>query len=125
MNMQVFGFLRGGQARRFFVIVLAAACCFITGTWRGQNIKGNVRYGGAPFDKEKTVGTTSQYICGKANDSDDLLPSPNNGIRNAVVLLQNIPTGAKREWNLPAAKMEQKQCSFTPRVVIVPVGGTV
>jgi plastocyanin len=56
---------------------------------------------------------------------DDLLVSVNNGIKNAVVSLQNIGPETKRDWNLPPAKMDQKQCSFTPHVVIVPVGGTV
>jgi plastocyanin len=69
--------------------------------------------------------TIDQYICGKEKEPEDLLLSSSNGIRNAVVSLQNIPTGAKREWNFPAAKMDQKQCSFIPRVIIVPVGGTV
>ncbi len=68
--------------------------------------------------------TIDQYICGKEKEPEDLLLSSNNGIRNAVVSLQNVPPGAKRDWNFPPAKMDQKQCSFTPRVVIVPVGGT-
>jgi plastocyanin len=69
--------------------------------------------------------TIDQYVCGKEKETEDLVLSSNNGIRNAVVSLQNLPPGLKGEWNLPPAKMDQKQCSFVPRVVIVPAGGTV
>lgn len=125
MKIWAFRFCRAGRAKRFFVILLVAAWCLITGTSWGQNIKGNVRYVGTPIEKKKTAVTIDQYICGKEKEPEDLLLSSNNGIRNAVVSLQNIPAGAKREGNYPAAKMDQKQCSFIPRVVIVPVGGTV
>ncbi|HEX5608166.1 MAG TPA: carboxypeptidase regulatory-like domain-containing protein, partial [Candidatus Binatia bacterium] len=69
--------------------------------------------------------TIDQYVCGKEKDPEDLLISANNGIKNAVVSLQNIAPDPKRDWNLPPAKMDQKQCSFSPRVVVVPIGGTV
>jgi plastocyanin len=91
----------------------------------GKTIKGNVRYAGAPVERKKFPVTIDQYVCGKEKESEDLALSSNNGIRNAVVSLQNVPSGAKRKWNLPPAKMDQQQCSFVPRVVIVPVGGTV
>ena len=125
MKIPAFGFCRAGRAKPSFVIVFVAAWCLTTGTSWGETIKGNVRYVGAPIEKKKTAVTIDQYICGKEKEPEDLLLSSNNGIRNAVVSLQNIPPGAKREWNFPAAKMDQKQCSFIPRVVIVPVGGTV
>ena len=125
MKIQAFGFCSAGQAKSFFVIVLIAACCFVSSLSRAETIKGTIRYVGAPIEKKKTAVTIDQYICGKEKDPEDLLLSSNNGIRNAVVSLQNVPPGAKRDWNFPAAKMDQKQCSFIPRVVIVPAGGTV
>jgi plastocyanin len=51
--------------------------------------------------------------------------SPTNGISNAVVSLQGVPAGAKGSANPARVKMDQKQCVFVPRVVVVPVGGTV
>lgn len=125
MKIRAFGFCRAGRAKRFFVIVFVAAGCFIADLSGAETIKGNIRYVGAPIEKTKIPVTIDQYICGKEKDPEDLLLSSNNGIRNAVVSLQNVPPGAKRDWNFPAAKMDQKQCSFIPRVVIVPVGGTV
>jgi plastocyanin len=51
--------------------------------------------------------------------------SPTQGIKNAVVALQGVPPGVKTP-NIPATvKMDQKACVFVPRVVVVPVGGTV
>jgi plastocyanin len=125
MKIRALGFCRAGRAKPFFVIVLVAAWCLIADLSRAETIKGNIRYVGAPIEKKKTPVTIDQYICGKEKEPEDLLLSSNNGIRNAVVSLQNIPLGTKRDWNFPAAKMDQKQCSFIPRVVIVPVGGTV
>lgn len=58
-------------------------------------------------------------------DSEDLVLSPGRGIRNVVVWLQTPPAGAKWEAPLPAVQMDQKQCMFAPRVVVMPVGGTI
>jgi plastocyanin len=125
MNIAAFGIYRAGRARPFVVTVFVMAWCFIAGTSRAETIKGNIRYAGAPIEKRKTPVTIDQYVCGKEKEPEDLLLSANNGIRNAIVSLQNVPAGVKGDWNFPAAKMDQKQCSFTPRVVLVPVGGTV
>jgi plastocyanin len=114
------------RARRFFVILIGAALCLpAAAPSRAETIKGNVRYAGAPLERKKFPVTIDQYVCGKEKESEDLVLSSNNGIRNAVVSLQNVPAGAKRKWNLPPPRMDQQQCSFVPRVVIVPVGGTV
>jgi len=107
------------------ISVLASLWFFSSEVLQAETIKGNVRYVGAPIERKKISVTIDQYICGKEKDPEDLLLSSNNGIKNAVVSLQNVALEAKRDWNLPPAKMDQKQCSFTPRVVIVPVGGTV
>jgi plastocyanin len=125
MKIRAFRICRPGRAKPFFVIFFVAAWCFIADLSGAETIKGNIRYMGAPIEKKKIPVTIDQYICGKEKEPEDLLLSSNNGIRNAIVSLQNIPQNAKRDWNFPAAKMDQKQCSFIPRVVLVPVGGTV
>jgi plastocyanin len=124
MDVQPFGYRSASRAKQVFIIVFAAAWCLLTGLSWAETIKGNVRYAGVPVEKKKTAVTIDQYVCGKEKEAEDLVLSSKNGIRNAVVSLQNIPLGAKRDWNFPPAKMDQKQCSFIPRVVIVPVGGT-
>ena len=123
MKPRTLGFYSAGRSRLFLAAVLVASVCSIGSPSRAETIKGSIRYTGAPLAKKKAPVTIDQYICGNEKEPEDLLLSSNNGIRNAVVSLQNAPTGAKREWNFPPAKMDQKQCSFTPRVVIVPVGG--
>jgi plastocyanin len=125
MEIQSFACGSVSRAKQFYIIVFAAAWCLATGPAWAETITGNVRYGGVPVEKKKTLVTIDQYVCGKEKEPEDLVLSSKNGIRNAVVSLQNVPAGAKRDWNFPAAKMDQKQCSFIPRVVVVPVGGTV
>jgi plastocyanin len=125
MRIKPFGYRSASRAMPFSITGFVVAWCIVVGPSWGETIKGNVRYVGAPVERKKTSVTIDQYVCGKEKESEDLVLSSNNGIRNAVVSLQNIPSGVKREWNLPAAKMDQKQCSFVPRVVIVPAGGTV
>ena len=125
MKIRAFEFCRSDQAKSFLAIVLVASVCCIVDFSRAETIKGNIRYVGAPIEKKKTAVTIDQYVCGKEKEPEDLLLSSSNGIRNAVVSLQNVPAGAKRDWNFPVAKMDQKECSFMPRVVIVPAGGTV
>jgi len=104
------------------LIVTVAALC---GTASAGTIKGSVRYGGAAVERKKIAVTIDQYLCGKEKVAGDLLLSPNNGIQNAVVSLQGLPAGAKWPANLTPVKMDQSKCEFIPRVVIVPVGGTV
>ena len=125
MRIQVSAYCSAGRAKQIVVIVFIAAWYVIADPSWGETIKGNVRYVGAPVQKKTVSVTIDQYVCGKEKEPEELMLSSNNGIRNAVVWLQNLPPGTKAEWNLPAAKMDQKQCAFVPRVVIVPVGGTV
>jgi plastocyanin len=125
--MKVTGFelYRIGRAQLLIAMVFLTASCFVTAASRAETVKGNVRYAGPPVEKKKSPVTIDQYVCGKEKEAEDLLLSSNNGIRNAIVSLHGVPAAAKRDWKLPPVKMDQKQCSFTPRVVIVPVGGTV
>jgi len=122
--MQPRRFFSVSCAEMFFVIVFVVAWRVIPGPLWAETIKGTVRYAGTPVEKKKVPVTIDQYICGKEKEFEELVLSSNNGIRNAVVSLQSPPPGAKGDWKLPPAKMDQKQCSFVPRVVIVPVGGS-
>ena len=91
--------------------------------WAGA-IKGHVRFAGPPRPPKMVPITTDQYVCGKDKEAEDLLVSPDKGIRNAVVWLTSPPPGAKPAAQTPVT-IDQKGCNFAPRVVIVPVGGTV
>ena len=91
----------------------------------GGTIKGTVRHTGAEVEQKRLPVTIDQYVCGKEKEAEELVLTPAKSIRNAVVSLRNPPPGVKWDGSPPSAKMDQKQCAFVPRVVIVPVGGTV
>ncbi len=100
-------------------------CAFATVNVSATTIKGNVRYAGPRVEKKTFPVTIDQYLCGKEKEAGDLVLSSTNGIRNVVVSLNGVPAGSKAPASPAPAKMDQKQCVFVPRVVIVPVGGTV
>lgn len=105
------------------IVVLLAWCAAAVPSW-GETIKGTVRYAGAPVENKKLPVTIDQYVCGKEKDAEELVLSSTNGIRNAVVTLR-LPPGVKGPAGSSSVTMDQKQCAFVPRVVVVPVGGTV
>ena len=108
-----------------FIVGVATFCAVAAANVSAATIKGNVRYSGARVEKKTFPVTIDQYLCGKEKEAGDLVLSSTNGIRNVVVSLQGVPNGSKAPANIAPAKMDQKQCVFVPRVVIVPVGGTV
>lgn len=113
------------RAGRVSATVFVLACGLIAAPAGAASIKGSVRYAGAPAERKKIPVTIDQYVCGKEKDGEDLVLSPANGIRNAVVSLHSVSPAAKWPGDPPKVTMDQKQCMFIPRVIIVPVGGTV
>lgn len=114
------------RGKQISAIVGVAACYAVAtaASVSAATIKGNVRYAGPRVEKKMFPVTIDQYLCGKEKEAGDLVLSSNNGIQNVVVSLQGVPTGTKAPVYQPA-KMDQKRCVFVPRVVVVPVGGTV
>jgi len=111
--------------RMLFIVGAAVFYTAAAGVVSAGTIKGNVRYAGTPVEKKRLSVTIDQYLCGKEKEAEDLVLSPTNGISNAVVSLHGLPPGSKTPGNPTRVKMDQKQCVFVPRVVVVPVGGTV
>jgi plastocyanin len=87
-------------------------------------IKGIVRLAGGPVEVKKLKVTVDHNTCGTTKDAEDLVVSSDMGLRNVVVSLVTPPSDVKLSV-MPTIQMDQKQCVFVPRVVIVPVGGTV
>ena len=108
-----------------FIVGVATFCAVAAANVSAATIKGNVRYSGPRVEKKTFPVTIDQYLCGKEKEAGDLVLSSANGIRNVVVSLNGVPAGSKAPANATPAKMDQKQCVFVPRVVVVPVGGTV
>jgi plastocyanin len=88
-------------------------------------IRGVVLYTGTLAQPSKVPVTIDQYICGKEKDAEELVLGATRGVLNAVVWLENPPSGVRWDSPLPKVEMDQKGCVFLPRVVVVPVGGTV
>lgn len=88
-------------------------------------IRGVVVSAGPAPERKQIPINIDQYVCGKTRESDDLVVGANRGIRWAVVSLQIPPAGARPEPPSKPVQMDQQQCVYVPRVVVVPVGGTV
>ena len=100
-------------------------CGLAAGPAAAAAIKGTVRFAGGPVEAKKLAVTVDQFVCGKEKDADSLLVSALGGIRNAVVWL-DAPPQPVPSANMPmVVQLDQKECVFIPRVIMVPVGGTV
>src|SRR5438445_11722290 len=89
----------------------------------GGSIKGAVVLKGAAPELRKLAMTIDQYVCGKEKNPEDLLLSPQGGIRNAVVWLDKPPAGMTAEALPAVTAMDQRECRFAPRVGVVAAGG--
>jgi plastocyanin len=113
------------SVRAALAVIIGIVACILPSTMEAGTIKGIVRLKGGPVPQNKVPITIDQYVCGKETVTEDLVVSPDRGIRNAVVSLQTPPPGAKWETTASPAKIDQKQCVFVPRVIVTPAGGTV
>jgi plastocyanin len=106
-------------------VLLFAGSLASSGWALGGDLTGTVLYSGALPERPKVPVTIDQYICGKEKDADDLVLGPKRGVQNAVVWIENPGAGAKWPAQTAKVEMDQKGCVFVPRVLVVPVGGTV
>ena len=97
------------------------------GWWPGVDavsaaaIRGIVVNAGPPPERKQIPINIDQYVCGKSRESEDLVVGANRGIRWAVVFLQSPPSGPRPESSTKPVQMDQQQCVYIPRVVVVPV----
>ncbi|MFQ5899008.1 MAG: carboxypeptidase regulatory-like domain-containing protein [Candidatus Methylomirabilia bacterium] len=87
-------------------------------------IAGTVRLSGKAPPPKILHLTTDYAICGhETRPSEALLLSPSGGVKNAVVFIAHERMEA---WRSPTTfQLDQRRCTFTPRVLIVPPGSTV
>src|SRR5712692_10795304 len=107
------------------VSLAVAAYMLAAGPAVAGSIKGAVLHAGPPPEKKTVTINIDQYVCGKSRESEDLVLGPNRGVRWAVVSLQTPPPGVRGEAPPGPVQMDQQQCVYVPRVVIVPAGRTV
>jgi plastocyanin len=99
--------------------------CLVAEGAGAASIKGTVRYVGGAIEVKKLPVTVDQFVCGRDKDAEDLVLSPQRAIRNAVVWLASPPPNAKATFTSVPLSIDQQQCVFVPRVIVVPAGGTV
>jgi plastocyanin len=113
------------QLRPFaFTVCLALALCGVALPADAGNIRGVVTMTGAVTAKKVPV-TIDQYVCGTEKMAEDLVVNAKGGVKNAVVWLKTPPPGAAWPSAPVKVEMDQKGCVFVPRVLLVPVNGTV
>jgi plastocyanin len=113
--------------RGSIVVLLAVTTCVLAHPRPAPagEIQGRVVVtGDVPAPKNFPI-TIDQYVCGTAQVAGDLIVSAAREIRNVVVWLENPPPGAPSAPPPAATPMDQKECVFIPRIVVVPPGGTV
>ena len=89
----------------------------------GGTISGKVQLtGGAPAAKKIAVSPDTN-VCGVEKVLEDVQVGPDKGIRYAVARLTGVK-GATAPAPAAAVVINQKGCMFTPRVVVVPKGGS-
>jgi plastocyanin len=88
-------------------------------------VRGRVVLAGAPPPAGKVPVTIDSYVCGTEKQAEDLVVSAGGEIRSVVVWIDNPPPSAPSAGPPPPTKMDQKECVFVPRVVLVAAGGTV
>lgn len=79
-----------------------------------------------PAAKILTI-TTDKEVCGKVGHEDEsLVVGKNNGIKNVLVSILNVPAGKGKEISAMGADftLDQTGCQFSPHVQLVPVGAT-
>jgi plastocyanin len=106
-------------------LAAAAVCMLLAGAAAAGEIRGRALLAGSPPAAKKVPVTIDQYVCGNDKDAEDLIVSAAREIKNVVVWLQNPPPATASPAASAPVQMDQALCVFTPRVLLVPAGGTV
>src|SRR5262249_21595765 len=116
-----------GRLTRWTAVAMLATGMAVAVPDPGQAaaIKGTVQYVGPPVEPKRLSVTVAQVVCGKDKDAEALMLSPQRGVRSAVVSLASPPAGVRWDFSTAPVFLDQKQCVFIPRVILVPAGGTV
>ncbi len=104
-----------------FLLCLSFQFAFSQSSGNNGTITGYVSLEGtAPSIPQLTVHK-DVHCCGTTTPSPRLSVGENNGLKNAVIYLENV-TGGKRFDMTEPVLLDQKECHFEPHVVIVPYG---
>lgn len=87
----------------------------------GATLRGVVHYRGAVPEARRVTVTDDAATCGAIQEVQSIRVGPNSGLADAVVSLIDISSGAAPASG-QTVTLDQKDCSFTPHVVLAPVG---
>ena len=110
---------------RCLLVCMGGVWAILTASAQAANIEGKVQFIGTVAAPKMLPVTSDKYVCGEHKNAQDLVVSASGGIRNAVVSLQTPPPGVRMYGFGPPPQIDQHECVFIPRLVVVPVGGTV
>ena len=113
------------KTRRPAVAALALSVLLVAPSLSAASLKGTVVVSGAIPSQNKVDITIDQFVCGTDKEAGDLVLSPRKELSNAVVWIENPPAGAPAAAKRANVDIDQKECVFIPRIVIVPAGHTV
>ena len=105
--------------------VLGMLVSLVAGHASAASIKGTVLLVGGAVEQKKLPVTVDQSVCGKEKDAANVVVSPERGLRNAVVWLDGSFESVRWDGRPTTVQMDQQECVFAPRVLLVPAGGTV
>ena len=104
-------------------LCIAILLATTSGYAAGGTITGKVQLSGAVPAAKKISVVQDTSVCGAEKVLEDVQVGPDKGIYYAVVRVLGVKAAAA-----PAATanvvIDQKGCMFTPRVVVVPKGGS-
>lgn len=95
----------------------------VTTVTNGGTIAGAVKFTGTAGQPEPLEVNKDTEVCGTSKLSEKLLVSSGGGIKNAVVSIKEITSGKAMVFPT-TVKLNQKDCVYTPRVLIGRVDGS-
>ncbi len=90
----------------------------------GGTVRGTVRYGGVVPEARTVSVTEDTATCGASRQVQSVLVGSQGGLADAVVSLVDITRGAASVPAMPPT-LDQRDCTFTPHVLLTTTGGTV
>ncbi|MBI4573856.1 MAG: hypothetical protein HY713_11315 [candidate division NC10 bacterium] len=85
------------------------------------SLGGRISFAGDPPAKKKLDVTKDKEVCGKTELYDEsLVVGPDKGVKNVVVTVVGAKGG---KFASQKATLDQRGCTYTPRVVVVPTTG--
>jgi plastocyanin len=103
--------------------LLPATAYEVTAVTDGAVIEGRVTYTGA-IPTRRIVVTKDREVCGEVRDWQQAEVGADDGLRNAVVYLQEVDRG--KAWpegvRLQTPILDNRNCMFDPHVQVIPPG---